>query len=211
MVPFSRECLAVVRPVVKKVFSGSTLAAAKSLPVVGKHLLQRNIIKFAIPFVGVPLSAGVNFWTTKVAGKHAMEIFRLEAKLIEAATRLVDSTDCHGELPWVMWSTARSEGTASSSQRTLLNHVTRLLRERGTAEAELDALRSLIEIDHDRVWQKLQATEGDRAPLYRAAMTTVAVRGKARAKDLQHLQQVAEVCGVEHDAKLVKNRASEWA
>ncbi|QEH92711.1 hypothetical protein FV141_03545 [Dermacoccus abyssi] len=39
----------VLRPVIKKIFSGSTLTAVKSLPVVGKHLLQRNIIKFSIP------------------------------------------------------------------------------------------------------------------------------------------------------------------
>lgn len=187
------------------------MAAVKSLPVVGKHLLQRNIIKFAIPFVGVPLSAGVNFWTTKTAGTYAMEVFRLEAKLAEAATRIVASTEHHGELPWVMWTMARADGPAAPSQRTLIHHVTRHLRERGTAEADLDELRSLIEIDHDRVWQKFQATEGDRAPLYRAAVTTVVVRGKARAQDLQYLEQMADICGTLYDSKAVKNQARGWS
>lgn len=50
---------AFVRPIVKKIFSGSTLAALKSLPVVGKHLLQRNIIKFTIPGVTIPVTTAV--------------------------------------------------------------------------------------------------------------------------------------------------------
>ncbi len=46
----------LVRQVLKKYYSGPVLAAAKSLPFVGKHLLQRNIIKFGIPGVGIPLT-----------------------------------------------------------------------------------------------------------------------------------------------------------
>jgi hypothetical protein len=43
----------LVRQVLKKYYSGPVLAAAKSLPFVGKHLLQRNTIKFGIPGVGI--------------------------------------------------------------------------------------------------------------------------------------------------------------
>ncbi len=45
----------MVRPLVKRFYSGSVLTAGRALPVVGKHLLQRNVIKIGIPLVGVPL------------------------------------------------------------------------------------------------------------------------------------------------------------
>lgn len=202
---------ALVRPVVKKVFSKGTLAAAKSLPVVGKHLLQRNVIKFAIPGVGVPLSAGVNYWTTRTAGAHAREAFRLEAKLAEAAGRITASTAHHRALPWVMWAAARSDGSATSSQHLLLHHVTRLLRELGSADVALDELRDVIEVDIDRVWALLQEADDHRQPLYRAAVKMVAVRGKARAKDLALLERIADITGAEHSVQAIRAEARGWA
>ncbi|KRE38265.1 hypothetical protein ASG73_04715 [Janibacter sp. Soil728] len=202
---------ALVRPVVKKVFSKGTLAAAKSLPVVGKHLLQRNVIKFAIPGVGVPLSAGVNYWTTKTAGGHAREVFRLEAKLMEEAERIAASTPHHRALPWIMWTVACSDGPATTSQHLLLHHVTRHLRELGSADEALDELRAVIEVDRARVWGILQETEGDLQSIYRAAVKTVAVRGKARAKDLALLERVADLTGADHSAQAVRTEARGWA
>lgn len=202
---------AVVRPVVKKVFSGGTLAAVKSLPVVGKSLLQRNIIKMAIPGVGVPLSVGVNYWTTKVAGRHAREVFRLDARLMESASRLIEATTHHAELPWVMWTVAIADGSASTTQNMLLHHVTRGLREQGSVDASLDELRSVVDADREKVWQMLRDADGNLEPLYRAAITTVAVRGKARAKDLQLLEHVAELTGATHDAGAIRATARGWA
>jgi len=62
---------AIVRPVVKRYYSGPVLNAAKGLPVVGKYLLQRNAIKVGIPLVGVPVAVVLNRYTTLVAGRHA--------------------------------------------------------------------------------------------------------------------------------------------
>lgn len=202
---------AVVRPVVRKVFSGATLAAVRSLPIVGKRLLRRNIIKMAIPGVGVPLSVGVNYWTTNVAGAHAREIFRMDAKLLESASRLLDSTTYHAELPWVMWTAATFEGPATSRQHMLLHHVTRSLRELGSVDGALNDLRSVIETDRDKVWQMLRDAEGELIPLYRAAITTVAVRGKARAKDLELLATVAELTGATYDSGEIRVTARSWA
>jgi hypothetical protein len=51
-----------VRQGVKQVAKGPALHALKALPVVGKLLLQRNIIKMAIPGVAIPLSTGLNYF-----------------------------------------------------------------------------------------------------------------------------------------------------
>ncbi len=65
---------ALVRPVIKRYYAGPALAAARGFPVVGKHLLQRNVIKIGIPLVGVPLAVLVNRYTTLVAGRHASRL-----------------------------------------------------------------------------------------------------------------------------------------
>ncbi|GAB3106719.1 hypothetical protein GCM10027055_01340 [Janibacter alkaliphilus] len=70
---------AFVRPLVRKVFSGAVLQSVRSLPVVGRYLLQRNLIKFSVPVVGIPLTAGTNYWLTKMAGEHAPELDALGA------------------------------------------------------------------------------------------------------------------------------------
>lgn len=93
----------VVRQVLKKYYSGPVLAAAKSLPFVGKHLLQRNIIKFGIPGVGIPLTILMNRYTTVVAGRHAKSLFRGEAEVIELADTLIRRTRRPRLMLWVAW------------------------------------------------------------------------------------------------------------
>src|SRR3954452_2317544 len=75
----------VMRPLIKRFYSKGILAAGKGLPVVGKYLLQRNVIKIGIPVVGVPLAMLVNRYTTQIAGRHAGTVFRNEARVIELA------------------------------------------------------------------------------------------------------------------------------
>lgn len=72
--------------------SKGVLAAAKGLPVVGKFLLQRTVIKVGIPLVGIPLAVLVNRYTTQITGRHARAVFRNEARVIEVATTLTERT-----------------------------------------------------------------------------------------------------------------------
>lgn len=82
----------MVRPLLKRFYAKTVLSAAKGLPVVGKYLLQRNVIKIGIPLVGVPLSVVVNRQTTLIAGRHARAVFRNEARIIEIAENLTKRT-----------------------------------------------------------------------------------------------------------------------
>ena len=79
---------ALVRPLVKRYYRRGVLQAARGLPVVGRYLLQRNVIKVGIPLVGVPLAALLNRQTTSIAGRHARAEFRNEARIIEIAETL---------------------------------------------------------------------------------------------------------------------------
>jgi hypothetical protein len=189
----------VVRPIVKKIFSGSTLATAKSLPVVGKYLLQRNIIKFAIPAIGVPVSVGVNYWSTKMAGTKARKVFREEARIAEAARRITERTALHDELLWVLWLIINSDGHVQDCERLLLTHVTAIVSASGKDVAALHDLRALIDLDRGTVWAKIDAAAGDRNGLFDAAVMAAAIDGQVNAAELADLRKLAAVCSVPFD------------
>lgn len=199
----------VIRPIVRKIFSGPTLLAVRSFPVVGKHLLQRTIIKIAIPVVGVPVSSLVNYWSTKIAGRHAIRIFRLQAAINEAAVRMVDSSNHLSELLWVCWIAAKADGVIRESESYLLREVVRHVTEREPLLPALKDLESTINVDTDRLWTELEGQIGDLAGVYSAGVTVAAVDGKIHAKELQFLQKLADSCAVQFEPSAIKREARE--
>ncbi|MBA3527949.1 MAG: hypothetical protein H0T91_01280, partial [Propionibacteriaceae bacterium] len=156
----------LVRPIIKRIFSGSTLAAARSLPVVGRYLLQRNIIKFAIPAVGVPLSMAVNYWSTRVAGNQAVKVFREEARIAEAARRMTERTVHHAELLWVLWLIIKSDALIHENERLLLKHVTALVGDLDSELSAISGVSSTVDLDQKTLWAMLASATGDLEALY---------------------------------------------
>lgn len=201
---------AVVRPVLKKMFSGQRLAMVKGLPIVGKHLLQRNIIKFGIPIVGVPTAVLVNRWTTRVVGDQAKEILRKEARIREAASRLVSSTDAREELVWVLWLVMRVDGCAKDDELLLLHHVTEAMKKAGCDESLLKELRELVELDESMVWRRIDSLEGAKKALYDAAVVAAAVDGRIVSSEISALKELAVRCGVEYDSEGIEDCENSW-
>lgn len=201
---------AVVRPLVKKYYARGFLAAAKTLPVIGRYLLQRNVMKFAVPVVSVPATIGVNFWTTKTTGQQAQRLMRTEARLIEAASRIVEENTNLTELMWAMWLTMNSGGRTTEDQRTLLHHVTIHARNRGVSEGDLADFRNVTEIDEERIWGLLASVE-DIVPIYNAAVLAASVRGKTTESSIQVLEQMARTGSIDFDKERIKASASDWA
>ncbi len=197
----------VVRPIVKKIFSGGALAAVKSLPVVGKYLLQRNLIKFAIPAVGVPLSVAINYWSTTTAGGHAIRVFREEARIVEAARRMTERTVHHAELLWVLWLIIKSDALIHENERLLLKHVTALVADLDSELAALASLKSTIDVDHDMVWSMLASASGDTKALYDAAVVAAGIDGKINVNELRNLRKLAAVCEVPYDEEAIRRSA----
>lgn len=202
---------AVVRPLVKKVFSGSTLTAVKTLPVVGKHLLQRNLIKFAIPAVGVPLSAVGNYWLTKIAGEQATRIFRHEARIIEAAARLVAEVTDHDALLWVMWLVIQADGATDESEHSLLHHVTREIGELSPELAALTELRGVIDVVEENVWAKVAVSSANLERLYAAGALAAAVDGRISREEGVVLTTLADLCTATYDDGELRRLAKAWS
>jgi hypothetical protein len=166
---------ALVRPMIKRYYSKSVLTAAKGLPVVGKYLLQRHVIKFAIPLVGIPLAVVLNRYTTLVAGRHARAIFRNEARVIELAENLSKRSQHPHLTLWVTWLVIMADGKKSDDEALLFRHLVRLVEDRHQVIDE--ELARVIDVDPAEVWRRIDAEPGDTSQLVDVANRVASVDG----------------------------------
>lgn len=184
---------ALVRPVIKRAYSGAVLNAAKGFPIVGKYLLQRNVIKISIPLVGVPLSVVVNRYTTLVAGRHARAVFRNEARVIEVAKTLSERSEHPQLLLWVAWLVILADGKISDDEALLMRHLVNVVRdEHQVVDVELTGL---VDLDPDKVWRRLRVEEGDLSDIFDAAKRVATVDGDLNKHERKILDELQGRCG----------------
>jgi tellurite resistance protein len=184
---------AMMRPLIKRFYSGPVLAAGKGLPLVGKHLLQRNVIKIGIPLVGVPLAILVNRYTTMIAGRHARAVFRNEARVIELASNLCERSQHPQLMLWVAWLVIMADGKISDDEALLIRHLVRLVRERH--QVIDDQLTHLVDVDPAEVWRRLDAELGDVSDLLDAANQVATVDGEVNARERAVISELQDRCG----------------
>jgi hypothetical protein len=183
---------ALVRPLVKRFYSSSVLTAGKALPVVGKHLLQRNVIKIGIPLVGVPLAVLLNRYTTLLAGRHAQAVFRNEARVIELAENLSKRSRHPQLMLWVAWLVIRANRKIADDEALLMRHLVRVVRERH--EVVDEQLAHLVDIDPAEVWERIEAEPGDLSDLLDAADRVAAVDGDVNAREKAVISELRDRC-----------------
>lgn len=179
-----------IRPLIKRFFSGAVLTTAKGLPFVGKFLLQRNVIKIAIPGVGIPLAVGLNQWTTRVVGRHAREVFRNEARVIELAERLSERSHHPQLMLWVAWLIIMADQKISDDEALLIRHLMRLVQDRHRIVDE--QLTRVIDVDPSEVWRRLDAEPGELSDIRDAATRVAAVDGSINAAERAVLSELDE-------------------
>lgn len=184
----------MVRPLIKRFYSNSVLAAGRALPVVGKHLLQRNVIKIGIPLVGVPLSVLLNRYTTLVAGRHARAVFRNEARVIELAAGLSERSRHPQLMLWVAWLVIRANAKVkiADDEALLMRHLVRLVRERH--EVVDEQLAQVVDIDPTEVWKRVDAEPGDLGDILDAAERVATVDGDLDSREKAVLDELRERC-----------------
>lgn len=179
---------ALIRPFVKRFYSGPALAAAKGLPVVGKYLLQRNVVKIAIPAAGVPLAIGINRWTTVLVGRHAQTVFRNEARVIEIATGLSRRTRHPQLMLWTAWLVINADKRISDDEILLMRHLIALVRE--THEVVDERLARVVDVDPEDVWERMASEDGDLSDVLDAAHRVAAVDGDVNAAEKAVLAEI---------------------
>lgn len=184
---------AIMRPVIKRFYSGAVLTAAKGLPFVGKFLLQRNVIKIGIPLVGVPLAVALNHYTTLIAGRHARAVFRNEARVIELAENLSERSKHPQLMLWVAWLVIMADRNIADDEAQLIRHLVRLVRDRHQVVDE--QLARLVDVDPVEVWRRLDAELGDLSDILDAANRVATVDGAINASERAIISELQNRCG----------------
>lgn len=182
----------VLRPLIKRFFSGPVLAAAKSLPVVGKFLLQRNLIKIGIPLVGIPLAVVLNRWTTAIAGRHAKSVFRNEARVVEFARRTTEQSKHPRLLLWVAWLVIKADAKDSDDEASFIRHLIRMVRDQH--QVVDDELAEVVDIDPHVVWDRIDEEEGDLSDIVAAAEVAASVDGPINKAEQKILDEIRLRC-----------------
>lgn len=181
---------AMMRPLIKRFYSGGVITAAKSFPVVGKFLLQRNVIKIGIPLVGVPLAVGLNRYTTLVAGKHAQAVFRNEARVIEIAEGLSARSQHPQLLLWIAWWLITADRKIADDEALLMRHLIKLVRDEHDVVDE--RLAQVVDVDPEDIWRRLEAEAGDLSDVVAAAGRVATVDGPVNALEKALISELTD-------------------
>ncbi len=188
----SKVVPAIMRPLIKRFYSGAVLNAAKSLPVVGKFLLQRNIMKIGIPLVGVPIAVLLNRYTTLVAGRHAQAVFRNEARVIELAAGLSRRSHHPQLMLWVAWLVITADHKIADDETLLMRHLVRIVRDQHQVVDE--QLANVVDIDPVDVWRRIENEPGDLDDILDVADRVAAVDGDVNALEKAIISELRERC-----------------
>lgn len=189
----ARAVPALMRPVIKRFYSGAVLTAARGLPFVGKYLLQRTVIKIGIPLVGVPLAVVLNRYSTLVAGQHARAVFRNEARVIELAENLSGRSQHPQLMLWVAWLVIMADGKIADDEALLIRHLVRLVRDQHQVVDE--QLARLVDIDPADVWRRLDAEPGDLSDILDVADRVATVDGAVNAREDAIISELRDRAG----------------
>lgn len=180
-----------IRPIIKRFYARGVLNAARGLPIVGKYLLQRNVIKIGIPLVGVPLSVVLNRYTTLVAGRHARAIFRNEARVLELAKRL-STRSKHPRLAlWVAWLVIMADNKISDEEALLMRHLVRIVGDQHKVVDE--ELAQLVELSEDEIWNKFAAESGSFDDIVELASEVAEVDGPPNPSERRVISKVKDL------------------
>lgn len=201
----------IVRKLLKTYYSRSVLAAARGLPAVGKYLLQRNVIKFAIPIVGVPATTAANYWTTKFSGIHAKKLLRHEVKIAEAANKIAADTTDLGAILWLVMLIMKSDAALNEDESLFYHYVSKAVRNTGNFKEELNEIQSSLAMDDAKAWSKIADSKEPGETLYQAGLVAAAVDGKVTVEKLETLKELAVLLNVTFSEKDAIAYIKHWA
>lgn len=185
-----------VRVGVKAVVKGTTLQSMKSLPVIGKHLLQRNVMKVCIPAVGVPLTVGMNYWSTGAVASAARQIYRDQALAAEAARKFVDYAADDSLLVSVVWAAIHADRATAQEEMCLLKNLVRFADEAEDFDSDDSDLG--LDLDVESLLVRAAALGHDeRGNLFEAALLAVAFDRKVHKKEREFLDRLASAMDIQ--------------
>lgn len=197
---------------VKALASGSRLATLKALPVIGKHLLQRHIIKFSIPMVAIPLSTGINYYSTGTIARTARRIYRRRAALREAANTISKDLITVPLLALqVIYLVAQADGEVSESEALLIQELSSLFLEYDEAVSAVQEFEKMINVSEPTILQQIASQPSDiKKMLFEVAVVTAASDSMTHKLEKQTLKNLADACDCKFDNAAVKLASKQF-
>lgn len=196
------------RVAVKKIFTGSALAWLKALPIIGKYLLQRNIIKFAIPMIGIPISMKMNHWQTGQVGKKARGIYRDKAKIRELAHNMA----CEHELPSSVilktaWYIVYADQVVRPEEGWFLKTLTDELDEDPNNAEVLHDFREMIAFDKEGYLRDINnLPQSLRELVFEIATSIAVIDHEINEKEIEALKELSLSCQMHFNESTLKKK-----
>ena len=195
---------------VTSIFKGTTLTWMKALPVVGKHLLQRNIIKFSIPLVAIPLATGMNYWITGKTSTIAKQIYRDKAAISERANKIVSAETN----PYIMLKTVlmviQADKKTKAEEAWLINDLTKGFLSDNETKTFVQDFQKIVNINEEELLEEISHLNKQEATaIYEAACYAAAVDHKLNNEEHLCLSRIAVACRAKYDKKAIEKLAKE--
>lgn len=199
------------KTIVKRTLTGASLKAVQSAGrSIGFKILQRSVIKFAVPGASAAIGSGYNYVTTTAVSRIAREHFASRGKVTEEIRKIILRAHAYDvALPAALRYMAEIDGSMTHEERTLLRGmVTRMNVDDHTPDevesllqSEAALLEGLVRIDDETL----------RRSTLDALVLMAACDGQLHDGERDFLTKVAETLGLSLDLEDVDRRSAGFA
>ena len=195
---------------IKKVVSkGTREALIKFGKRIGLNLLQRNIIKYAVPVASAAVGSGYNYIATKSVGKIAKIHFKNRGKVTDELRAVISKKIIYDlAIPAAAMFMAQVDGNVSSKEKELY----RAMLSRMSFEEHTPAdFNRLVSEEHSILDAVSQIEDAELRKALIELLTLMAVYdGILANEEREFLTSAAERLGVSLDIEQVEKRAKEY-
>jgi len=195
---------------IKAVVNKGTLEAlVKFGKQIGLSLLQKNIIKYAVPIVSVAVGSGYNYIATKSVGKIAKIHFKNRGKVTDELRAVISKQNIYDlAIPAAAMFMAQVDGNVSSKEKELY----RAMLSRMSFEEHTPAdFNRLISEEYNILDAVAQIEDVELGKALIELLTLMAVYdGILVNEEREFLTNAAERLGVSLDIEQVEKRAKEY-
>lgn len=195
---------------IKKVVRKGTLEALKKFGQrLGFKILQRTIIKYAVPVVSAAVGSGYNYIATKSVGKIAKIHFKNRGKATDELRAVISKQNIYDlAIPAAAMFMAQVDGNVSSKEKELY----RAMVSRMSFEEHTPAdFNRLISEEHSILDAVSQIEDAELRKALIELLTLMAVYdGILANEEREFLTSAAERLGVSLDIEQVEKRAKEY-
>jgi uncharacterized tellurite resistance protein B-like protein len=195
---------------IKKVFSKGTLKALQKFAQgLGRTILQRDIIKYAVPGASVAVGSGYNYIATKSVGKIAKIHFKNRGKVTDELRAVISKQNIYDlAIPAAAMFMAQVDGSVSSKEMELY----RAMLSRMSFEEHTPAdFNRLVSEEHSILDAVSQIEDAELRKALIELLTLMAIYdGILANEEREFLTSAAERLGVSLDIEQVEKRAKEY-